>query len=113
MEYGELFEGDMDLNDDQVNAIFGYRNALIQENYRWPNATVLYMLSNEHSHAENKMILDAMRTIESVSCIRFRKRINETDYVQFKVSIPYNSTYCVISIIFFILHLIYNSFFKG
>lgn len=75
----------MELSEEQIDVVFGNRNALIDEDYRWPNAIVSYELSKNHSAGQNERILKAMKTIESVSCVKFRPRTNETDYVQFKV----------------------------
>lgn len=82
VEYGSLFEGDMDLNDDQLAEIFHFRNAKTEEKYRWPNAIVTYKFSPNHTAEENEWIVRAMGEIEKVSCVRFVQRTNETDYVQ-------------------------------
>lgn len=87
VEDGQYFEGDMILTDDQEAAIFGDRNAMLDRKYRWPNATIPYNLSDHHSDEQNKIIVKAMKQIEKVSCIRFRERTNESDYVQFEVCI--------------------------
>lgn len=84
-EYGNYFEGDMDLSDEQLDAILGYRNALIDEDLRWPNATVPYQFSAHHSAEQKKDIRNAMNTIENVSCVQFVPRTNQSDYVQFTV----------------------------
>lgn len=82
LEYGSKFEGDMDLNDDQLAEIFHFRNAKIEENYRWPNAVVPYKFSLNHTAEKNAWIVRAMGEIEKFSCVRFVQRTNETDYVQ-------------------------------
>lgn len=84
-EQGDFFEGDMDLDEEQLALIFGDRNVLIEEKYRWPNETVPYKLSLNHSVAQHAKILEAMKKIEEVSCVRFIQQTNETDYVQFQV----------------------------
>jgi len=81
-EYGDFFEGDMDLNEDQLAVIFGDRNAISNETYRWPNAIVPFRFSELHSDEQNAYILEAFRQIENVSCVKFRPWTNETDYVQ-------------------------------
>lgn len=86
IEYGDFFEGDMILNEEQLNLVFSNQNALTGESYRWPDATVIYQFSTNHSVEQNAVILEAMREIEIVSCLRFRSRTYETDYVQFEVS---------------------------
>lgn len=85
VEYGDRFEGDMELTDEQLAAIFGDRNVMVGENYRWPNNKVPYVLSENHTTEQIDLILHAMREIENVSCVRFQKRGDETDYVQFEV----------------------------
>lgn len=85
-EYGDHFEGDIILNEQQIDALNNERrNGLIDIIYRWPNNTVPYQLNPNHTTAQNVHILRALSMIESVSCIRFRPRINETDFVQLGV----------------------------
>lgn len=85
-EYGSKFEGDMDLNDDQLDEISNFRNAKSEHKYRWPNAIVAYNFSSNYTADENAWIVRAMEEIERVSCVRFVRRTNETDYVQFKAA---------------------------
>lgn len=85
VEYGDRFEGDMDLTDEQLAAIFGDRNVIVGEKYKWPNNKVPYILSENHTTEQIDFILHAMQEIENVSCVRFQKRSDETDYVQFEV----------------------------
>lgn len=85
IEYGELFEGDMDLTDDQLAAIIGERNVINGDNYRWPNNTVPYVLSEKHTKEQHEFIVKAMKEIESHTCITFKERSNENDYLQFEV----------------------------
>lgn len=89
-EYGNHFEGDMILNEQQIGALNNdRRNGLVDINYRWPNNTVPYQLSQNHTTAQNAHILRALNMIESVSCIRFQPRINETMFVQLRVRFLY------------------------
>lgn len=85
MEYGNYFEGDMDLSDEQLDEILRGRNTLIDEDFRWPNATVPYQFSAHHSAELKEKIRNAMDTIENVSCVQFVPRSNQSDYVQFSV----------------------------
>lgn len=91
VEYGNYFEGDMDLSDEQLDAILGNRTALIHENFRWPEATVPYQFSAHHSAELNEKIRNAMDTIQNVSCVQFVPRTNQSDYVQFTVC--YNNAF--------------------
>lgn len=86
-EYGEYFEGDMELTEKQVEAIFSpARNGIRDDWYRWPNKTVPYLLIDEHTKEQNDYIELALRKIESVSCVKFVRRTNEYDYVELTVS---------------------------
>lgn len=86
-EYGDHFEGDMILNEQQIDALNNNkrRNGLVDMYYRWPNNIVPYQLSPNHTTAQNAHILRALNMIESVSCVRFQPRINETEFVQLGV----------------------------
>lgn len=85
-EYGDFVEGDMRLTDEQMEDLFSpARNGLIKTKYRWPNKTVPYELNINHSQEQNDLIELALKTIESVSCVRFIKRTTETDYIDIMV----------------------------
>lgn len=85
-EYGDHFEGDIILNEQQIEALNNERrNGLVDINYRWPNNTIPYQLSPNHTTAQNAYILQALNMIESVSCVRFQPRINETEFIQLGV----------------------------
>lgn len=98
-EYGNFFEGDMDLDDDQLDLIFGGRNVQIEDNYRWPTATVPYVFSKKYSKENKSKVFEAMEGITNVSCVTFKLRSNETDYVQFDV--------CFFLFIFFYLFFLF------
>lgn len=85
-EYGDFFEGDMILSEEQMSIVFGERNAKVDEKYYWPNATVPYVLCPDHDIPYRQNIREAMDKIQNVSCIRFKQRKNESDYIQFEVS---------------------------
>lgn len=81
----------MILSDAQFDAIFRRRrNGLIAKDYRWPNRSVPYEMSKYHSKQQQNQIELAMREIESVSCIKFVRHTNETDYIEFTVSYKSN-----------------------
>lgn len=84
-EYGKYFQGDMNLDDDQLADIFGERNAKRNESFRWKSAIVPFQISSDHDAEYTENILKAMKEMEKVSCVRFRQRSNETDYVQIQV----------------------------
>lgn len=87
--YGDYFEGDMILSQEQLNAIsWGVTplNGLIDTKYRWPNKTVPYLLTADHTKEQQNLIESALRSMESVSCVKFVRRTNENDYVEVTVS---------------------------
>lgn len=84
-ESPDYFEGDMLLSEYQMDDILQYRNVLANVSYRWPNGNVPYSLVEDFSIEEMTVIIQAMERIEMVSCVRFKERSNETDYVQFEV----------------------------
>lgn len=53
--------------------------------YRWPNYTIPIQFNESHSSEQNAEILSAIDSIESVSCVRFSNRTDETNYVQITV----------------------------
>lgn len=85
-EYGDFYEGDMILNENQIAALSSTRNGLINIEYRWPNKTVPYQLNPKHTTAQNEYILLALNALESVSCVKFRPRTDEFAYVELGVS---------------------------
>ena len=86
-EYGDKFQGDIILSDEQYQALFpGYRTGRIEMEYRWPNKIVPYELCKDHSKQQNLQIELAMQKIASVSCIKFVQRTDENDYIEITVS---------------------------
>ncbi|XP_049298895.1 astacin-like [Anopheles funestus] len=82
-ESGGNFEGDIELTSDQEKAVkYGY-TAIIGESYKWPNNIVPYTIdTNAFSIVQQNSILSAIQQIELVSCVRFKPRTTETDYVK-------------------------------
>lgn len=92
--YGDHFEGDMILNREQMLILTAPsmpspRNGLILEKYRWPNKTLIYQLSPDHTNEQNNYIKTALKTIESISRVKFVERTNEEHYVKLFVSVEY------------------------
>lgn len=87
-EYGSHFEGDMILNQEQLMAATSLgRNGLIHSKYRWPNKTVPYLLNSNHTQKQQDHIELALKTLESISCVKFVRRTDEVDYVELRVSL--------------------------
>ena len=79
-EMSGQYEGDIVLPPPSVT-----RNGLRSTVYRWPRKRVPYIISTSFSSNQAQSIETALRTIESVSCVRFVKRSNEPDYVRVTV----------------------------
>lgn len=87
-EFGEQFEGDMILSEQQLDDIISpSRNGLVFNYARWPNKTVYYELSPDHMDYHNNLIEDALKKIEAVSCIKFERRTNQNEYIQIIVNL--------------------------
>lgn len=85
--FGDHYQGDMILNAEQEDAIHApVRNGLLSAKWKWPNKVIIYQLSNDHSQHENDMIERALKRIESATCIKFKRRTDENDYIQVIVS---------------------------
>lgn len=77
----------MELNEEQMEDLFSpARNGLIATKYRWPNKTLIYQMSEALSKEQRDYIELALKTMESVSCVKFVRRTNEEDYVEITVS---------------------------
>lgn len=85
---GDLVEGDMLLTDEQKEDLFSpARNGLIKTKYRWPNKTAIpFDFNPNHSKEQNDHIKLALKTIESVSCVRFVERTTEQEYISIMVT---------------------------
>jgi len=101
---GYLFQGDMVMSKEQIETAvrggdvdkevskntFGLKKSKYS---RWPNGVVYYTLSKSVKNAvlnkvglkgpTEKAILGAMEEIEEKTCIRFKPRTNEKDYIEF------------------------------
>lgn len=89
----EFFQGDIELNEEQKNLILnprmsrtGVRDIVV----RWPknkNGLVIipYQINSNSGYSKREIssIEEAMRSIQSVSCIRFVPRYAEKDYLEF------------------------------
>lgn len=93
-EYGNHYQGDMILNEEQSRSIsIQTRNGVIETKYRWPNKTVPYQLSSNHTKAQQDFIELGLRTLETVSCVKFVRRTTERNFVNMTVSILYKQMY--------------------
>jgi len=80
------FEGDIALTAEQERQLVfnsTERNAILDLNLRWPNGRVPYQFGNQHSRAEQNVILGAMEQYSANTCIEFVERNGEADYIEF------------------------------
>lgn len=74
----------MILTENQRNALLSSQyNA---SDYHWPNKTIPVEINQSHTSDQIEYIADALTQLESVSCLQFVERTNETDYVRITVS---------------------------
>lgn len=85
-EYGDHFEGDMILTEQMDDLFSPARNGKISTKYRWPNKIIPYRLSKEHTKQQRNYIERALKQIESMSCLTFRRQRNEEHYIEITVS---------------------------
>ncbi|XP_061171818.1 zinc metalloproteinase nas-15-like [Saccostrea echinata] len=93
-----LAELDMYLTSEQYRILYSpqrerpKRKAVRSGVLRWPNGEVPYVFKRgAYSNADRYMIRVAMREWEKYSCLRFRKRQNEYNYVIFQDNFGCNS----------------------
>lgn len=86
----------MHLSKEQFEELFSpARNGLISTKYRWPNKTVPYQLSMNHTQDQRNYIERSLKTIESNSCVKFVRHTNEADYIEITVSPIITTDYAV------------------
>lgn len=85
---GERFEGDILMDNRLRNAILNERNrkrvsTILDGSHTWSNGTVPYIYASDFTFAAKRLLKRAFTSFEKRTCIRFKKRHNETDYVVF------------------------------
>ncbi|CAF4069960.1 unnamed protein product [Rotaria sp. Silwood2] len=74
-EIGGHFEGDI------VIPLMARSAAMVGDYVRWPNGIVPYTVSSDYNTADQNIIINAMRTLESLTavnnvlCVQFRPKI--------------------------------------
>ncbi|XP_046647145.1 zinc metalloproteinase nas-13-like isoform X1 [Daphnia pulicaria] len=74
LQHPELVEGDI--------MPTGKKNAIINSNELWPNATIPYVISADFTSAQRQVIAFAMNEYHNKSCIRFVPRTSEANYIR-------------------------------
>jgi len=81
---GEMYQGDMDLTPEQVQAAmegsFSYGSVTYG---RWTNAQVPYYIDSRMSSRGKSAIAQAIADYHRYTCIRFVRRSNQRNYIKF------------------------------
>ncbi|XP_050094470.1 seminal metalloprotease 1-like [Anopheles aquasalis] len=73
-ELSGQFEGDMVLDDEQLDFVRGKRNGLLEPTRRWPNGIVSYYINEQDFTPEQVQHIElGVRLLESQSCLRFHR----------------------------------------
>jgi len=83
MENENLYEGDIVLDPDEREQINGHTYASIKGG-RWPNGIIPYDVWPSTSKKVKDMIPKAIAEYEKHTCLRFKKRTTEEEYLDFR-----------------------------
>ncbi|CAG7785757.1 unnamed protein product [Allacma fusca] len=72
---------DLFLNDMRFPEGFAPQSGIIGDRYRWPNREVVYEIDGRFNNDERNVILQGMNEISSRTCIRFRQRNGDGNFV--------------------------------
>jgi len=78
---GELFEGDIKMDDRIRDAILNKntkKSAIVDSEKMWPGGVVVYEIRDMDPEGR-KLLAEAMAEIEKLTCIRFRKKTDEDE----------------------------------
>ena len=81
IEFAGLFEGDIDLGPMQKG---DSRNAIRDKGMKWADKTIPYTIDREYSSGQRSVIKGAMKVYHEKTCIKFRPRNSERDYIHIK-----------------------------
>uniref|UniRef100_A0AAG5DNC9 Metalloendopeptidase n=1 Tax=Anopheles atroparvus TaxID=41427 RepID=A0AAG5DNC9_ANOAO len=71
-EWSGQFEGDMVLNEEQLDSVRNKRNGLIAQRFRWPNRIVYYYINEADFTPEQVQHVElGVRLLQTHSCLRF------------------------------------------
>jgi hypothetical protein len=76
-----LFEGDIVMTNDEYEDLRLALNFGKFPEKRWPNRTIPYVISSFYSTSDQVSINLAIRTLNSLSCLKFKKRKKEKDFL--------------------------------
>jgi len=81
---GELFEGDMVMDSRLREAVLGKntkKSAFRGRDILWPDNVVYYEIDDTFVPEAHRLLKRAIHEFEKRTCIRFKKRTNQPDYV--------------------------------
>lgn len=78
-ETGPYLEGDINGEAEEFRNIL--RNGIVSGSFRWPLAIIPYEIEGTFSTNELTIISHAFNEYHTKTCVRFRKRSNEKDYI--------------------------------
>ncbi|CAG9807142.1 unnamed protein product [Chironomus riparius] len=91
LEDGEYFQGDMVMNEEQLNTIndtsdLSLRTGIINERFRWPkdvhgDVIVPFKISSDFDWIDRARIKLAMYDIEKYSCIVFKQQTDQQNFI--------------------------------
>lgn len=87
-EEGDYFEGDMILTQEQIDLLYnnGGRNGLRDSKFRWPLHEVPYDFDfYKFTQLEISIIMDSMKFLQMVSCVKFVEVTYQTDFLWISV----------------------------
>lgn len=84
-KFRSFFQDDINLNEEKLNELLSSRPNDLAKTF-WPNNTVPYALSFDHSEEQHAIIEDAIKRIEAVSCLKFIRRTDERPFIQIIVN---------------------------
>jgi len=81
-EQGPFYHGDIVMSEEDMERFRGIKSGVLSDDYKWPKATLIYTLKNGFTNAQRRNIQSAMNLISSKTCIKFRQRRREKNYVE-------------------------------
>lgn len=80
-ETGPYIEGDIKDDNNIYRTLSFQRNGIINPSLRWPNGIVPYIVQGSYSPQQLDIINHAFNEYHKKTCIRFKKRTIERDYI--------------------------------
>ncbi|KAK2709886.1 hypothetical protein QYM36_013537 [Artemia franciscana] len=77
-EQGPYLQGDIKLTEEQA------KNGLLNERYRWVDATVPYVISGDFTPEQLAIIEASFEEYHTKTCVKFVPRTDERDYIDIK-----------------------------